>query len=98
MNSRILLLIILWVFSFSCSERDKEDNKSCGENPEMNKLFVFIGEKIGVKELTDEEGIMDLKFKARKYLKRSVAIIIRIRLNLLFMIIMADLISRNFKM
>lgn len=52
------------ILQTSCNSLNKGVS-SCMENPGNGKLFVFIGEKIEVKELRDEEDIMDAKFLAR---------------------------------
>lgn len=62
MKSTIPILIIC-VILFSCKQSIYQD--SCNENPEYkDKLFVFIGEKISVDMLPQEEYSMDVKFKA----------------------------------
>lgn len=70
MRIQSLLLFVSTILLVSCSDQTPGVD-SCGENPGNGKLFVFIGEKIYVKELRDEEGGMDAKFLAKyKILER----------------------------
>lgn len=62
MNIQKLLIITLLIFS--CNNRNKKV-ESCMENEGHGRMFVFIGEKIEVKELDYEKGEMDSKFTAK---------------------------------
>ena len=70
MRFRNVLLFLSAILLASCGGQTQSVN-SCKENPGNGKLFVFIGERIEVKELTDEKDIMDAKFLAKyKILER----------------------------
>lgn len=60
---RVFLFLFVCHLFLSCKQN--KTPVSCGENAQAEKLFVFVGEKIEVKELSDEPDITDLKFSAR---------------------------------
>jgi hypothetical protein len=68
----LLPLFILSVLTISCNNKKpliKKDESN--ENEKNNTLFVFVGEKIEVKEMPYEEGSMYGKFSAKyKVLQR----------------------------
>ncbi len=66
-------LFILSALTISCSNKKpliKKDESN--ENERNNNLFVFVGEKIEVKDLPQDEGSWDGKFSAKYKILQSV--------------------------
>ncbi len=57
------LYLLSVLFIISCKQ--KQVVPDCGTPPGADKLFVFVGEKIEVNDITDEDDGMDLKFSAK---------------------------------
>ena len=64
MKPRILLILLLALAAYGCKHKTTPP-VSCLENPDMPKLFIFIGEKVSVTGVKPTPGSMDAEFVAR---------------------------------